>query len=72
MGDRFKIEPHTGMWESSPAPGNTFYHATVWVDRAGPSGFIFEAKPDATPDELERIARARWAAIQNPTAGLRV
>ena len=56
-----EIERFDGMPPFQPDAGNVLYHVTVHAPT--PYGVVFQAKPDATDEELKRVASAEWGKI---------
>ena len=67
MADTFEVERFQGVVETGPAPGEVVWHATVFHQNSSgnrqKNGFVFHAKPDATPEELQTAAAAKWSEI---------
>ena len=66
-----QIERLDGVPPHDAAPGNVWWHATVYEPRQGeggewlaPCGFVFEAPPEAPEAELRRAAEAKWQAAR--------
>lgn len=72
--ERFEIERFQGVVETGPAPGEVVFHATVWhtndSGNRSKNGFVFHARPDATPEELQLAASVKWGGIQSQKLGM--
>ena len=59
--DAATITPWDGMPPGDARPGCVWFHASIPRPGLGPTGVVFDAKPDATEDELRVAAAAKLA-----------